>query len=647
MSPQPGQLKKRRATCFRFLCLATVCFISVWLKLLGIVRQPDKPSFEKLQLEMPPNIKAPSSEHEIQTLLGEDSRRRTGAIFSTRAASTNASNVGPASHSTKNMLLVLNAGPISNSRLVTWSSPPSFLEIPDENNPQEKVHENYEIKSSEPVIKINVSSKKDQSRLRADSAVSKKSKTIIITAGPRDQPTKIVMEGSTTLNNKHTEKQEPVIEKYNTPPPKVSPVSLHPILKDASPVAKNSKIDIYAEGGIVPTHLLDFPCPSASPLSSKYATICKVSCDFANSTSCGVELCERFVECHAVVLSSLGLPMSSRDTSLQSNLATTIAVLKTDPRHVRDDSLERLKSSPWWGKTEFTSRPRPRLYIVASYGGSGSKMLGGFLQLLPEKYRGSVWHVHDRFPPEHLRALTTKGKVVAAVRPPEPQYVNVRQKPKSKTVSVWDQRHGVGQKRRNSRDINFGGDIRFRNDTDVLSAASIGDHRVIFIFKDPSESLVSRYSHEHCMNVQGDCGRVEQFPNLTSYAANGVDHMHLVDHFMAYAGSAVANKNLKTQSARAARNYPVVCLNYHKIWFNLPAVMLALGLPPEVANSFPRRKEKVRTGGADRHGGGGLRRDFRGLTGGSSNDVQTYCGRNFEPSSCICGVARNFTTPPA
>jgi len=84
-----------------------------------------------------------------------------------------------------------------------------------------------------------------------------------------------------------------------------------------------------------------------------------------------------------------------------------------------------------------------------------------------------------------------------------------------------------------------------------------------------------------------------------------MDHMHLMDHFMAYAGSAVANKNLKTQSARAARNYPVVCLNYHKIWFNLPAVMLALGLPPEVANSFPRRKEKVRTGGADRHGGGG------------------------------------------
>jgi hypothetical protein len=149
----------------------------------------------------------------------------------------------------------------------------------------------------------------------------------------------------------------------------------------------------------------------------------------------------------------------------------------------------------------------------------------------------------------------------------------------------------------------------------VLNALAIGDYRVIFIFKDPSEALVSRYSHEHCVNVQGDCGSAKGFPNLTSYAENGVDHMHLMDHFSAYAGREVlASKAapnvapsavVAVAAAAAARNYPVVCLNYHKLWTNLPTVMLALGLPADLAKSFPKRKEKVRTAGGDRHGGGG------------------------------------------
>lgn len=40
---------------------------------------------------------------------------------------------------------------------------------------------------------------------------------------------------------------------------------------------------------------------------------------------------------------------------------------------------------------------------------------------------------------------------------------------------------------------------------------------------------------------------------------------------------------------RLARNYPVVCVNYHKIWDNPAALVRALGLPGEEA-------EKVRDG---------------------------------------------------
>jgi hypothetical protein len=39
-----------------------------------------------------------------------------------------------------------------------------------------------------------------------------------------------------------------------------------------------------------------------------------------------------------------------------------------------------------------------------------------------------------------------------------------------------------------------------------------------------------------------------------------------------------------------------IAINYHKLWDNLPALMAALGLPAELAASFPRRAETARRG---------------------------------------------------
>jgi hypothetical protein len=158
-------------------------------------------------------------------------------------------------------------------------------------------------------------------------------------------------------------------------------------------VSSSSSVTVYIEGvNNMPSRLLDFPCPSsASPLlASKYATMCKVDCrddsSGNNSTSCGVELCDRFVECHAVVHYFMGGSESGGGGGgLRSS--PVHAVLKTDPEELLDDSMARLKASKWWGTPEFDVKPRPRLYVVASYGGSGSKMLGGFLQGLPDRHR--------------------------------------------------------------------------------------------------------------------------------------------------------------------------------------------------------------------------------------------------------------------
>ena len=37
-----------------------------------------------------------------------------------------------------------------------------------------------------------------------------------------------------------------------------------------------------------------------------------------------------------------------------------------------------------------------------------------------------------------------------------------------------------------------------------------------------------------------------------------------------------------------------IAVNYHKMWHNLPALMAALGLPPHLADTFPKRMETVR-----------------------------------------------------
>jgi hypothetical protein len=58
--------------------------------------------------------------------------------------------------------------------------------------------------------------------------------------------------------------------------------------------------------------------------------------------------------------------------------------------------------------------------------------------------------------------------------------------------------------------------------------------------------------------------------------------MKLMPHFDAY-----FKPNVK-------RNYPIIAVNYHRVWDNLPALMDALGLPQSLAKSFPPRTETVR-----------------------------------------------------
>lgn len=191
----------------------------------------------------------------------------------------------------------------------------------------------------------------------------------------------------------------------------------------------------------------------------------------------------------------------------------------------------------------------------------------------------------------------------------------------------------------------------------AVEGAAVDGYRVVFLYKDPAEALVSRYSLAHCRHVQGDCegeaaaqgaaagaeeagGRgaargaapseAVAWPALGAYARAGVDRMRLRDHFAAYLHPA------------EPRGYPVVCLNYHKLWANLPAVVAALGLPPELARTFPARAESVRHGGSGSSGGNGVSGgDGGGDEGGELDETRAALRRMY------AGIVAEIRANPA
>lgn len=59
-------------------------------------------------------------------------------------------------------------------------------------------------------------------------------------------------------------------------------------------------------------------------------------------------------------------------------------------------------------------------------------------------------------------------------------------------------------------------------------------YRVVMIFKDPAEALVSRYFYNHCKNLRGaDCGATPQdFPSLERYRRVNLKHTFSTDLFV-------------------------------------------------------------------------------------------------------------------
>jgi len=137
--------------------------------------------------------------------------------------------------------------------------------------------------------------------------------------------------------------------------------------------ASSEPLMLFEGDSQLPPGLRNFPCALRNFKKAQVTTTCEIDCGDA-SCSKAKAACAQYVECHALVVRA-----SSSSSSSSASLASASAVLKTDTSRSKDDSLVRLQQSPWWGSPalQHGRAPRPRVYVVASYGGSGSKMLSG------------------------------------------------------------------------------------------------------------------------------------------------------------------------------------------------------------------------------------------------------------------------------
>ena len=191
-------------------------------------------------------------------------------------------------------------------------------------------------------------------------------------------------------------------------------------------------------------------------------------------------------------------------------------------------------------------------YFVFSYGGCGSTMLCSFLSQF-----GRSYHLHDNKPPKFLTDSTPPIPITSCT-------VRLSQDPAR----------------------------RLKNE----------NCKVIYIYRNPAESKVSRPSWQHCYHMGGDFlshkDKISQGPlkevndeeNLQikmdwveQFASNGIDYNGYEQHFDNWI------------NAVPDRDYPILYVNYENLWENLNILLEYCGVPIEEAvKKFPAKKETTK-----------------------------------------------------
>jgi hypothetical protein len=138
--------------------------------------------------------------------------------------------------------------------------------------------------------------------------------------------------------------------------------------------------------------IVNFPCPLRdSPPDDACTLKCKdATCSRAETT------CSAYVECtHIVYSKETGGDMSDATATLMHE------------KRAADTGEMRAAFDALVSQGKLGTSVRPRIYVIVSYGGSGSKMLSGWINDQSRASVKDVRHMHDPNPPNPLRKFGT------------------------------------------------------------------------------------------------------------------------------------------------------------------------------------------------------------------------------------------------
>lgn len=158
-----------------------------------------------------------------------------------------------------------------------------------------------------------------------------------------------------------------------------------------------------------------------------------------------------------------------------------------------------------------------KVFYVCSYGGCGSRMLTNFLG----QY-GTAVHIHSRVPSSNITFVDTEAF-----------------------------------------------------NSQLLPLFYLSKVKVIYLFKDPTSSQLSRWNNNHFKHV----GVSTFIADVEDYVRNNVDLLNYEEFFDNYVNNEI-NKN-----------YQIIAINYNKMWDNLPQIFEVLGMPQSAIKAFPKRVE--------------------------------------------------------
>jgi len=172
--------------------------------------------------------------------------------------------------------------------------------------------------------------------------------------------------------------------------------------------------------------------------------------------------------------------------------------------------------------------PKPT-FCICSFGGSGSTMLTRFLM----QY-GKVVHIHDRKPPEFLTI--------------------------TKQIGDYDGTFS----------------------TTRVKDADLHNVVVMYLFRDPTEAQISRWSLQHFQHIQ-----VPDFDKYKHILSDPQTYINNNQNLLQY------NQFHQNYIEAKPKNYTIYAINYHKIFDpnNILLLCETLKLPSTAHTNFPTQKE--------------------------------------------------------